>query len=75
MWLGMCVSLTSHLKVHNCRKCIFHFHLETHESQNFPMVTPRGLAKLSISAEVTVFPTPLPYPHPFISDQCLKGDR
>ena len=47
--------------------------LETHKSQNFPMVAPRGVAKLSTSPEVTIFPPPVPYS--FISDQCLKGDR
>ena len=46
--------------------------LETHKTQNFPMIAPRGFAKLSTSPKVTIFPPPVPYP--FISDQCLKGD-
>ena len=37
------------------------------------MIAPRGVAKLSTSPKVTIFPPPLPYY--FISDQCLKGDR
>ena len=44
--------------------------LETHKSQNFQMVAPRGVAKLSTSPVVIIFPRPVPYP--FISDQCLK---
>ena len=47
--------------------------LETHKSENFHIVAHRGVAKLSISPEVTIFPPPVP--SPFTSDQCLKGDR
>ena len=51
----------------------FSSNLETHATPNFPMITPRGVAKLSTSPKVTIFPPPVPYP--FILDQCLKGDR
>ena len=44
--------------------------LETHTTQNFPMIAPRSVAKLSISPKVTIFPPPVPYP--FISYHCLK---
>ena len=37
------------------------------------MVVPRGVAELSTSPKVTIFPQPVTYY--FISDQCLKGDR
>ena len=47
--------------------------LKTHKSQIFPITAPRGVAKLSTSPKVTIFPPPVPYY--FISDQCLKGDR
>ena len=47
--------------------------LKTHKSQIFPMIAPRGVAKLSTSPKVTIFPPPVPYY--FISGQCLKGDR
>ena len=39
-------------------------------SRNFQLVAPRGVAKLSTSPVVTIFPPPVPYP--FISDQCLE---
>ena len=51
----------------------FSIDLETHKSQNFHMVAPWGVAKLSTLFEVTIFFPPVPYP--FISDQCLKGGR
>ena len=44
--------------------------LETHKTQNFSMVTRRGVAKLSTSPKVTIFYPPVPYP--FISDQFPK---
>ena len=47
--------------------------LKTQKSQIFPMIAPRGVAKLRISPKVTILPPPVPYY--FISDQCLKGDR
>ena len=47
--------------------------LKTHKSQIFPMTTPQGVAKLSTSPKMTIFPPPLPYY--FISDHCRKGDR
>ena len=34
--------------------------LKTHKSQIFPMIPPRGVAKLSTSPKVTVFPPPVP---------------
>ena len=37
------------------------------------MIAPRGLAKLSTSPKVTIFPLPVPYY--FILDQYLKDDR
>ena len=46
--------------------------LETHKSQYFPMIAPRGVPKLSTPTKVTIFPPPVPYN--FISGQCLKGD-
>ena len=52
---------------------VFSSDLETHKSQIFPMIAPRGVAKLSTSPKVTIFLPPVPYY--FISDQCLKGDR
>ena len=47
--------------------------IETHKSQNFLIIAPPRVAKLSTSHELTIFVLPVPYP--FISDQCLKGDR
>ena len=47
--------------------------LETHKSEHFTQVAPRGVAKPTTSPEVTISPPPVPYS--FISDQCLKGDR
>ena len=47
--------------------------LETHKSQIFPMIAPRGVAKRSTSHKVTICPSPVPYN--FSSDQCLKCDR
>ena len=47
--------------------------LKTHKSHIFPMIAPQGVAKLSTSPKVTIFPPPVPYC--FILDQCLKGDR
>ena len=47
--------------------------IKTHKSHIFPMVALRGVAKLSISPKVTIFPPLVPYY--LISDQCLKGDR
>ena len=47
--------------------------LETNKSQTFAMVAPQRVAKLSTSPEVTISSPPVSYP--FISDQCLKGDR
>ena len=44
--------------------------LETHKSQIFTMIEPRGVAKLSASPKVTISPPPVPY-H-FISDQLLE---
>ena len=68
---------------HSASRCIiaanafaanaFSSDLETHKSQAFPMIAPSGVAKLSTSPKVTIFPSPVP--HYFISDQCLKGDR
>ena len=40
--------------------------LKTHKSQFFPMIAPRGIAKLRTSCKVTIFPPPVP--HYFISD-------
>ena len=51
----------------------FFSNLETHKNRVFPMVAPQGVAKLSTSPEVIIFLPPVPYP--FISDQCLEGDR
>ena len=51
----------------------FSIDLEIPKSENFHKVAPRGVAKLSTSPEVTIFPPPVPYP--FISDPCLKGER
>ena len=51
----------------------FSGNLKTHKSQIFPMISLRGVGKLSISPKVTIFPPPIPYY--FISDKCLKGDR
>ena len=68
----MCVSVT-----HILRSTIvgnaFSSDLETHKSQNFSMVAPQVVAKLSTSLEVTIFPSMVPYP--FITNQCLKDDR
>ena len=50
----------------------FSSNLENHTTQNFPMIAPRSVAKLSTSPKLTIFPPPVPYP--FISDHCLKGD-
>ena len=72
LWGWGVVSITQHLKVYNCRKCVFN-DLETHKSQIFTMIALRGVAKLSTSPKVTISPPPVPY-H-FISDQCLNGDR
>ena len=36
------------------------------------MIAPRGVAKISTSTKVTIFPPPVPYY--IISDQYLKGD-
>ena len=70
--LGICVSVTHILRSTIVANAFFSS-LETHKSQNFPMVTPQGVAKLSISPKVTIFLPPVPYL--FISDQCLKSDR
>ena len=51
----------------------FSSNLETHTAQNFPMITPKGVAKLTASPKVIIFPPPVPYT--FILDQCLKGDH
>ena len=51
----------------------FSSNLKTHKSHIFTMIAPWGVAKLSTSPKVTIFPAPVPYY--FISDQCLKGDR
>ena len=51
----------------------FSSNLKTHKSQIFPMIAPRGVARLSTSLKVIIFPAPVPYY--FISDQCLKGDH
>ena len=40
----------------------FSSNLETHKSQNFPMVAHGGVAKLSTSPEVTIFPHRYPIP-------------
>ena len=66
----MCVNVTQHLKVQDCLDA-FSSHLKTHKRQSFPMITPLGVAKLSISPKVAIFPPPVTYY--FISDQCLKG--
>ena len=50
----------------------FSSNLKTHKSQIFPMASPHGVAKISTSTKVTIFPPPAPYY--FISDQYLKGD-
>ena len=47
--------------------------LNTHKSYIYPMIAPMGVAKLSTSRKVTIFPPPVSYY--FISGQCLKGDR
>ena len=47
--------------------------LETNKGEHFHMIAHRGVAKLSTSPEMTIFPPPVPFP--FTSDQCLKGDR
>ena len=47
--------------------------LETHQSQIFPMIALRGVAKLSTAPKVAIFPPPVPCN--FNSDQCLKCDR
>ena len=46
---------------------VFSSDLETHKNQNFQMVPPWGVAKLSTSPEVTIFTPPAPYP--FISEE------
>ena len=51
----------------------FFSNLRTYKSQNFPMIAPRAVAKLSTSPKVTIFPPPTPYY--FMSDQSLKSDR
>ena len=50
----------------------FSSNLKTHKSQIFRMIAPRGVAKISTSTKVTIFPPPVPYY--IISDQYLKGD-
>ena len=50
----------------------FSSNLKTHKSQIFPIISPRGVAKLSTSPKVTIFPPPVFYY--FIWDQCLKDD-
>ena len=73
LWLGlvMCVSVTQHLKKAIATNA-FSGNLETHKTHNSPMITPRGVAKLSTSCKMTIFPPPVPYL--FISDHCLKRD-
>ena len=36
--------------------------LKIHKSRTFPMIAPRGVAKISTSPKVTIFPPPVPYP-------------
>ena len=36
--------------------------LETHDSKNFPMVAPRGVAKQRTLPKVTILPTTIYYP-------------
>ena len=61
----MSVSVTQHLKS-TIAPNAFSSDLETYESQNFSMVAPPGVAKLSALPKVTIFPPPVPYA--FISD-------
>ena len=45
---------------------VFSNDLETHDSKNFAMVAPRGVAKQRTLPKVTILPTPISYP--FLSD-------
>ena len=73
VWGLVCTSVSVAISRSTIVANAFSSHLETHKSQNVPMVTPSEVAKLSASLEVTIFPPPVPCP--LISDQCLKYDR
>ena len=75
MDLLRCVMYIMSLSISRCTIAAnaFSSDLKTHKSQTFPMIAPRGIAKLSTSPKVTIFLPPVPYY--FIPDQCLKGNR
>ena len=73
VWGSVCASVSQAISRSTIVGNAFSSHVETHKSQNVPMVAPWEIAKLSASLEATIFPPPVPYP--FISDQCLKYDR
>ena len=72
-WGLLCASMSFSILRCTIATNAFSSDLKTHKSQTFLMIVPRGIAKLSTSPKVTIFPPPVPYP--FILDQCLKGDR
>ena len=72
-WGFLCASMSLSILRCTIAANAFSSALKTYKSQTFPMIAPRGVAKLSTSPKVTIFPPLVPYY--FISDQCLKGDR
>ena len=73
VWVLSCASISLSISRGTIAANTFSSDLKTHISQTFPMIGPRGVAKLSTSPKVTIFPPPIPCY--FISYQCLKGDR
>ena len=71
-WGLLCASMSFSILRCTIATNAFSSDLKTHKSQTFLMIVPRGIAKLSTSPKVTIFPPPVPYY--FISDKRLKGD-
>ena len=69
-WALVCASVSLSILRSTIATSACSSNLETHTTQNFPMIALRSVAKLSTSPKVTIFPPPVPYP--FISYHCLK---
>ena len=66
-WSFVCASVSLSILRSTIAANAFSRDLQTHKSQNFPVIAPPGVAILSTSPKVTIFPPSVP--HYFISDQ------
>ena len=57
-WGLLCKSISLSILMCKIAANAFSRDLKTHKSQTFLMITPRGIAKLSTSPKVAIFPPP-----------------